>query len=96
MGRRNPWVQLGLQTATLGWEAAQVAALRMAKLTAGGAAADAELERMVSEKVEAVLDVQALAISGALGFTAPRVASRTLAHYRRKVRSNRRRLLRSK
>jgi hypothetical protein len=89
-------MQLGLQTATLGWEAAQVAALRMAKLSSGGAAADAELERMVSEKVEAALDVQALAMTGAFGFTAPRIASRALSHYRRKVRSNRRRLLRSK
>jgi hypothetical protein len=34
-------------------------------------------------------------MTGALGFTAPQVASRTLTHYRRKVRQNRRRLLRS-
>jgi hypothetical protein len=47
---------------------------------------------MVSEKIEAGLALGALAWSGGLGLTAPRAASVTLAHYRRKVRANRRRL----
>lgn len=92
---RNPWLKLGFDTAALGMEAAQVMSLRMAKLATGGPAADAEARRMVSEKVEAASALQALAMTGALGFTAPQVASRTLTHYRRKVRQNRRRLLRS-
>lgn len=91
---RNPWTKLGLDAAVLGAEAAQVMSLRMAKLASGGPAADAEAKRMVSEKVEAAQAWQALAMTGALGFTAPQIASRTLAHYRRKVRQNRRRLLR--
>ena len=95
MARRNPWVKLGLDAAVLGMESAQVVGLRMAKLAAGGAAADAEAKRMVSEKVDAAAAWQALAMTGALGFTAPRIASRTMAHYRRKVRKNRRRLMRS-
>jgi hypothetical protein len=92
---RNPWTRLGFNAAVLGMEAAQVMSLRMTKLASGGPAAGAEARRMVSEKVEAASAWQALAMTGALGFTAPQVASRTLTHYRRKVRQNRRRLLRS-
>jgi hypothetical protein len=76
----------------LGVEASSVVALRMLKFAGGGAAAEAEARRMVSEKIEAGLALGALAWSGGLGLTAPRAASVTLAHYRRKVRANRRRL----
>jgi len=93
--KRNPWLQVGTDAAVLGMEAAQVVGLRMAKLAAGGPAADVEARRMVSEKVEATMALQALAMTGALGWTAPRAASRTIAHYRRKVRQNRKRLMRS-
>jgi hypothetical protein len=92
---RNAWMKLGFDAAVLGAEAAQVVGLRMARLAAGGPGANAEARRMVSEKVEAATALQAMAVTGALGWTAPRVASKTMAHYRRKVRANRRRLLRS-
>jgi hypothetical protein len=69
-----------------------VIGLRTLKLAAGGPAAEAEAKRMVGEKVEAAFAVQALAMTGAFGLTAPRIASGAIAHYRRKVRSNRRRL----
>jgi hypothetical protein len=92
---RNAWMKLGLDAAVLGAEAAQVVGLRMARLAAGGPRANAEARRMVSEKVETAAALQAMAVTGALGWTAPRVASKTMAHYRRKVRANRRRLLRS-
>ena len=62
------------------------------KIAAGGVGAAAETDRMVREKVEAAAKLQALALTGALGVNAPRVAAKTLAHYRRKVRANRRRL----
>jgi len=42
--------------------------------------------------VDAAVALQTLALTGALGATAPRMAGKTLAHYRRKVRANRRRL----
>jgi hypothetical protein len=93
--RHNPWVKVGLDAATLGIEASQVVALRMAKLATGGRAAHAEASRMVAEKAETAAALQALAMTGALGFTAPRISSRTISRYRRKVRANRRRLLRS-
>jgi hypothetical protein len=62
------------------------------KIAAGGAAAEAETHRMVSEKIEATLALQRLALTGGLGFTTHSAAAKTLAHYRRKVRANKRRL----
>jgi hypothetical protein len=62
------------------------------RIAAGGAAAQAEARRMISEKVDAAAALQRLALSGGLGLTARSGASGTLAHYRRKVRANRRRL----
>jgi hypothetical protein len=50
---------------------------------------------MVSEKIEAGLALQALALTGGLGLTADGAATKMLAHYRRKVRANRRRLAKS-
>ncbi len=90
--RHNPWFKLGWDTMALGAEAATVIGLRSMKMAAGGPAAEAEAELMVREKVQAAYALQGLAMTGVLGFTAPRVASKTLAHYRRKVRANRRRL----
>ena len=47
---------------------------------------------MVSEKVEAGVALQMLALTGGLGVTPHGAAAKTVAHYRRKVRANRRRL----
>lgn len=73
-------------------ESASVAALRSLKLATGGAAAAAEAERMVVEKVLAAAEAQGKAwidvVSGASHLT----PQRTVAMYRRKVRANRRRL----
>jgi len=90
--RANPWFSLGWDAFALGVEASTVIGLRSMKIAAGGPAADAESRLMVSEKVDAAMSLQTLALTGALGLTAPRIAAKTLAHYRRKVRSNRRRL----
>jgi len=89
---RNPWLRLGLDAWSLGLEAGAVMGLRTVKIARGGPAADAEARRMISEKVDAAVALQTLALTGALGATAPRMAGKTLAHYRRKVRANRRRL----
>jgi hypothetical protein len=74
-------------------EASSVVALRMLKAASGDASAAAEASRMVNEKIEAGLDLQAKAMSGGLGPTAHGAASRVITHYRRKVRANRRRLI---
>jgi hypothetical protein len=47
---------------------------------------------MVSEKVDAAIALQARALTGGLGGTPASAAARTIAHYRRKVKANRRRL----
>ncbi len=93
MARRgNPWLRLGLDAWSLGAESSAVIGLRMMKMAAGGAAAEAEARRMVSEKVEAGVALQMLALTGGLGVTPHGAAAKTVAHYRRKVRANRRRL----
>ena len=93
--RVNPWLSVGLEAWSLGVEASAVMGLRMIRLAARGPAADAEARRMVKEKVEAALALQALALAGRLGPTGHGAAAKSLAHYRRKVRANRRRLQRS-
>ena len=94
MGRRrgNPWFGIGLEAWSLGLEASTVMGLRAMKIAQGGARGRAEVQRMVSEKVEAAVALQTLALTGGLGATLPGASARTIAHYRRKVRANRRRL----
>jgi hypothetical protein len=87
-------MQLGLNAWSLGVEASSVIGLRTLKIAAGGPDGDAEGRRMVDEKVSAALEWQALMLSGGLGATPAGAAARTLAHYRRKVRANRKRLSR--
>jgi hypothetical protein len=65
---RNPWFRAGFDAWSLGVEASSVIALRTLKILAGGAAAKREAHRMVSEKIEAGLALQALALTGALGW----------------------------
>jgi hypothetical protein len=89
---RNPWFRAGFYAWSLGLEASSVIALRTLKIAIGGRAAEAEAHRMVSEKIDAGLTLQALALTGRLGLTPNSAATKTLAHYRRKVRANRRRL----
>lgn len=90
--RKDPWTSLAIDSWALGMEASAVIGLRMMKLAAGGAAAQAEAQLMVSEKVAASLALPMMAASGKLGATAPAIASGSLVHLRRKVRANRRRL----
>ncbi|WP_293362209.1 hypothetical protein [Phenylobacterium sp.] len=85
-------MRLGLNAWALGLESSAVIGLRTLKIAAGGAEAEAETRRMVSEKIDSVLALQMLALTGGLGATPHRAATRTVAHYRRKVRANRRRL----
>ncbi len=73
-------------------EASTVIGLRTMKIGAGGAAGEAEARRMVREKIDAALALQTLAMTGGLGLSVHAASAKTLAHYRRKVRANRRRL----
>ena len=73
----------------LGFEAQRVMLLRMAAIAAGGAHAQAEMNRMISEKVFA-----AVTAAGMMAFR--RSPHAVLRHYRSRVRANERRLSRRK
>jgi hypothetical protein len=90
--RTNPWLRIGLDAWSLGLEASSVIGLRAMKIAAGGPEADAEARRMISEKLDAALTLQTRALTGDLGFTPAEATAKSLTHYRRKVRANRRRL----
>ena len=95
--RRTQFPALALDVARLGAEAWMVMGLRWAKLAAGGPAAGLEAYRMVAEKSAAALDAQlaaAMALTTGAGHAA--AGSKALGRYRRRVRANRRRLMRRK
>lgn len=92
--RLNPWLGLSIDAWRLGMEASCVIGLRTLKLATGGEAGAREAKLMVDEKVAAGIALQAKAMSGALGATPAAATAATLAHYRRKVNANRRRLTR--
>ena len=93
-GTSNPWFDLGWRTWMLGLEASLVIATRMAKVARGGAEADREIEIMMSEKMEAGLQLHAK-LSGLGAGAVPETAiARALKHCRGKVAENRRRLAR--
>jgi hypothetical protein len=81
------WMTLGLNWTMLAIESQHVIALRMAKLSLGGAAASREASRMITEKFIAFDQLAAHVAKGGSAHSA-------VKKYRRKVRSNRRRLAR--
>lgn len=93
--RRRAAARLAWDSWLLGLEAAAVVGQRGLRIAAGGRAGKTESQRMVREKVDAAVAWQILAATGGLGRTAPGAAAKTLRHYRRKVRANRRRLAKS-
>lgn len=95
MAKHPDWFGFSFAAARLGWEAHAVIGLRMMKLAAGGAAADAEAVRMVSEKAEALVEAQFAMVRDVMLGRAHLVPGRTIAGYRKRVRANRRRLTRS-
>jgi hypothetical protein len=78
-------MKLGWECSALAFECQQVIALRLAKLSRGGAAASREANRMVSEKLAALVQTGMGAAKGGSLHSAIR-------RYRKTVRSNRRRL----
>ena len=88
----NPWYGIGLDAWRLGLEASAVIGLRTLKLAQGGPAAQAEAELMVGEKLAATVALGSMALTGGLGLNPAQASARTLAHYRKHVRANRRRL----
>lgn len=89
-------VALWFELAMLAVEAQQVMALRMMRLGLGGAAADAEARRAVSEKATAAASAGlAAAVGLAAGSSGTAVARQAVRGYRRRVGANRRRLIKT-
>lgn len=91
----NTWYQTSMKAWLLAIEASQVIALRMAKIAMNDKTGKLESERMVSEKIDAAMELQGMALTGSLGHTPQSISRKTLTHYHRKVRANRRRLLKN-
>jgi hypothetical protein len=89
----SAWFSLSSQAALLGLEAQNVMALRLMRLAAGGALAQSESTRMISEKMLALGEAQtAAALATIKGGKNPYVAKKVLGVYKKRVRGNRRRL----
>ena len=90
------YVALYLEAAMLAIEAQQVMALRMMRLWMGGAAAEAEVSRMISEKAVAATAAGLGVMAGlAAGHGDAEIARRAVRDYRRRVGANRRRLVKA-
>ena len=84
----NDWLRLTSDATLLGFESQRVVTLRLARLAAGGAAAEFEARRMVLEKSTAFLEAATtLAFGGS--------ATKVIRRYRMHVRANERRLRRA-
>jgi hypothetical protein len=92
----NIWMRIGLETWRFGIEATTVMTLRTVKIMTGGRAGEAEARRMVAEKISASGELQSRALVGQLGSSPEAATLKTLKHYGLKVRTNRRRLGRSR
>ena len=81
----NSWMRMCMDSMMLAVESQQVIALRLAKIAQGGPAADAEMNRMVKEKVFAAGEAAWTTSTGGS-------AESVIKQYRRKVQANARRL----
>jgi hypothetical protein len=91
----NNWFSVSSQTAMLALEAQSVIALRLMRIAGGGALARSEATRMVTEKVQALGEAQAVAAVGSVtGRNRRHIAKKVVGVYKKRVRGNRRRLAR--
>jgi hypothetical protein len=89
----NPWIVLSMRAFQLSWEAQNVIALRMMRLASGDIRGQAELNRMVVEKIAAAAEAQVAAAAAMMnGHKDHVIASKALTVYKKRVRANRRRL----
>jgi hypothetical protein len=90
----NAWCALSMEAARLGWEAQNVIALRMMQMAVPNGRNQSEARRMVTEKVAALAEAQAAAVGAAVGGGGNhRVAKKVLGVYKKRVRANKRRLM---
>jgi len=88
------WLGLVLDTWRLSAEATLVVPLRLARLARGGPQASREAQRMVAEKIAANRTLVRQIAAGAHGKRPDKVASGAMKFYLKRVRANRRRLIR--
>jgi len=89
----NPWIVLTMRAFQLGWEAQNVIALRMLRLASGDVRGQAQLNRMVVEKIAALAEAQVAATAAMMnGHKDHVIAGKALTVYKKRVRANRRRL----
>jgi len=91
----NAWCSLCLQALALAWEAQGVVALRCMRIASEGAAGRrSEAHRMVTEKIAALAEAQAVSARASIGGGGHRAARKVLGVYQKRVRYNKRRLTR--
>ena len=91
----NPWFTLARDAARLAIDAQSVVALRLVRFASGTHFDWREAQRMTTEKVAALAQVQvATAVGLTSGKRAPAVAKKAIGIYGKRVRGNRRRLSR--
>ena len=80
----STWIKFSLDAARLGYEVQTVMTLRMLKLARGGRAAEAEMQRMTTEKGVAFAEAATtLATGGSMDKVVRRVRSRVSQNKRR-------------
>lgn len=89
------WMTLGMESWMLGMEASAVIAARLYGFAWQAPGSDREAQRMVEEKWQALAELQWRWMTGSMGTTPLDASSRTVAHYRKKVGANQRRLART-
>ena len=91
----SPWITFSLRAAQVGFAAQNVIALRLLRLAAGGTRAYNEMARMTIEKNTAFAEAQVAAAAAAMaGLSNPAIANRALTPIKKRVYSNKKRLLR--
>jgi hypothetical protein len=91
----NPWLAFSLNAFQMGVEAQSVIALRMLRFASGNARTETEATRMVTEKIAAAAEAQAVAAMATVtGRPQHVVANKALKVFKKRVRANKRRLTR--
>jgi hypothetical protein len=94
---KYPFTSIYFDLFRLACESSMVVSLRMMTFAAGGARAASEAQLMAVEKLQAASIVAVDGLFGlAGGRSAESIGRSAIAHYRRKVGANRRRLLRQR
>ena len=88
------WPELAIEGWMLGAEMSAGIWLRSLRMMTGGRLATREAERMVGEKITAAMTLVPAIMAGGIGQSAEEATDRAIAHYRKPVRANRRRLSR--